>query len=356
MTGIRQDSHRQGGAVTLAVTAALLLLISAATLYANRSFVVEARTATNQTRHAQAFEAAQAGVEHMLARLAYNNATPIASTTLSAGNGQSYLVSVATRASGAILIDSLGCGDGCGSCSAACPVKARITQLAAWVPVLSNPPTAAVTARQTVRMTGNAEFYNTDPRWGGTAVRAGGAITNDGSAKTYTVAGSPSAAGAIQNDPTLAAMQPTDMFLSTFGMDRETLRAQAQVITATGPACGSALAGRTLEILWVEGDCVINSTDVVGSATAPVLLIVTGSLRIVGAGRVYGMVYNGATDADNADINSAGRGSIVGAAITEGSASVAGKMDMIYDRSLLTTLQAKLGSYARTPGGWKDFQ
>ena len=180
MTGIRRASrHRQGGAVTLAVTAALLLLISAAALYANRSFVVEARTATSQVHHMQAFEAAQAGVEHMLAKLVHNNVTPIASTTLSVNNGQSYLVSVTSRPSKALLIDSLGCADGCDPCSGSCPVKARITQLAAWVSVLPNVPTATLTARASARIAGNAELFNTDSRHGGTTVRAGGTITTD---------------------------------------------------------------------------------------------------------------------------------------------------------------------------------
>lgn len=61
--------HRTRGAATLVVVLMLLAVAALAAAYASRHLVVEQRTAANQARATQAFEAAEAGVEWALAML-----------------------------------------------------------------------------------------------------------------------------------------------------------------------------------------------------------------------------------------------------------------------------------------------
>lgn len=61
--------QRQRGAAALIVTIALFFAMLLAAAYANRNLMFEQRTATNQYRSTQAFEAAEAGLEWALAQL-----------------------------------------------------------------------------------------------------------------------------------------------------------------------------------------------------------------------------------------------------------------------------------------------
>jgi len=67
--------RHQRGAAALVVTLLLVFAMLVVVAVANRSVVVEARASANQYRSAQAFEAAEAGLEWALARL--NDGTPI---------------------------------------------------------------------------------------------------------------------------------------------------------------------------------------------------------------------------------------------------------------------------------------
>jgi len=61
------STHRsERGAAALIVTMVLLLVSSLVVLYVNRNLIFEQRSAANQYRAAQAFEASEAGVEWAL--------------------------------------------------------------------------------------------------------------------------------------------------------------------------------------------------------------------------------------------------------------------------------------------------
>jgi hypothetical protein len=75
---------QQRGAASLLVTALLCFAMVLAIAYANRNLVVEERASANQYRSAQAFEAAEAGLEWSLARL--NDSERIGVDCLPSGN------------------------------------------------------------------------------------------------------------------------------------------------------------------------------------------------------------------------------------------------------------------------------
>ncbi len=61
--------HRQRGAAALAVTLLLFFAMCLVAAYANRGLLLEQRASANQYRAAQAFEAAEAGIEWAIAQL-----------------------------------------------------------------------------------------------------------------------------------------------------------------------------------------------------------------------------------------------------------------------------------------------
>lgn len=65
----RQGPHHQRGAAALAVTLLLFFAMCLVAAYAGRGLVFEQRASTNQYRAAQAFEAAEAGIEWAIAQL-----------------------------------------------------------------------------------------------------------------------------------------------------------------------------------------------------------------------------------------------------------------------------------------------
>ena len=75
---------RQRGAASLVVTTLLCFAMVLAVAYANRSLVAEERASGNQYRAAQAFEAAEAGLEWSLARL--NDSDRLGADCLPSGN------------------------------------------------------------------------------------------------------------------------------------------------------------------------------------------------------------------------------------------------------------------------------
>lgn len=65
----RRPTRAQRGAAALVVVVLLFLLLALAAAYANRNLIFEQRSAVNQVRALQAFEAAEAGLEWALAQL-----------------------------------------------------------------------------------------------------------------------------------------------------------------------------------------------------------------------------------------------------------------------------------------------
>jgi hypothetical protein len=67
--GVRSAAAPARGAATLVVVMVLFFLVAMVAAYSNRTMIFDQRTASNQLRSTQAFEAAEAGVEWTLAQL-----------------------------------------------------------------------------------------------------------------------------------------------------------------------------------------------------------------------------------------------------------------------------------------------
>lgn len=279
----------QRGAAALAVTLLLLMVLALVLAFANRHLLFEQRTAINQVRAAQAFEAAQAGVEWALAmlnshqrinedclpdssntsrlwrerHLQYNANTRLQHTTagltaacVREGNQwrchcpalgaaavsltqsdepvAGFVVQLlGTTAPGQIHLHSKGCqsaGPDCWNMNGEAPAgEAQAYQRVhlALVGGLRTPPAAPLTARGSI--TGHALVaHHMDPGSGGVALHAGGSVQITAPQLSSVAGGSASQAVAAM-DGDLAAMNPDALFAAVWGMGPQRWAAQTSV-------------------------------------------------------------------------------------------------------------------------------
>jgi hypothetical protein len=230
--------------------------------------------------------------------------------------------------------------------------RAQVTVLLARLPALATAPAAVVT------LTGNfgphgagasVDLYNTDTGTRGITVHAGGTV------EVTTVPGTPPLDTLLGSDPTLAALaaDPDALFTGYFNMSKAAWRAAATRLT-----CGSDCAAQVqqahaagAQMIWIDGDAVLNSSTPLGSTARPLALVVDGQIELRGNTEFIGLIY-----ATTWDLQGGGRTGVRGAAISEGSLSANGSADLYFDASVMLQLQqGGAGVFSRLPGSWRDF-
>lgn len=231
---------------------------------------------------------------------------------------------------------------------------------------IASPPINALTARQGIDLGGAALKGRVDVAGpvlptlpaSNFVIHAGGNVNTSGMV-LGTIAGSPSDAFVFGNDTALAGLTADRMFAATFNMWQTSFRDQpaAVVLNCGVAACGAdavrnAIAANPGRPLWINGDLTLDTAGDIGSATAPVLLNVTGNVDFGALSiNVYGLVYVQA-----AAWSSAGNAQVRGAVIAQGSIGGTMAPTLIYDADVLKLLRARTGSFVRVPGSWMDFQ
>lgn len=247
-----------------------------------------------------------------------------------------------------VCADAADTGDGRG--------VARI--LVALKSALTTPPAAAVTVPGTLDVdAGLLRAVHTDAATGGLTLHAG---TIDGApAELVSVPGTP-ADLSRRLDAALAALAVQDlMFANLFSMAPQTYRQQpATVVVDCADDCSATLVRDLVRLnpgrmVWVDGDFDLDIADEIGTAAAPALLMVGGSMTISDpAARVTGFVY--ALDPGWAHTGALTlRGAL--AADTSLTFTGGGVSTVVYDGTVLDRLRATHGSFVRVPGSWKDF-
>lgn len=235
--------------------------------------------------------------------------------------------------------------------------RVTVNALVALKGGLTTQPTAPLTARGNVNFGGAAlTAVNGAPTASGITVHAGGVVDKTGLV-LVSGPGTPADQSVFDADATLAALDADRMFGNTFGMARTTYRDQPGAVQLS---CGGGCSAATIRdaialspgrVFWLQGDLNIDSTGDIGSATAPVVLVVTGNVTFSAAATVYGLIYNQGTP-----WNSAGATTIRGALIAEGAVGGSSTATLVYDHDVLTRLRVTTGSFALVPGSWRDFQ
>ena len=144
---------------------------------------------------------------------------------------------------------------------------------------LATPPAAALTVHNTLNVNNGAlTVVNTDVPTRGITIDAGGPILNDAFVRLSSVPGTPGSASVLASDPSLSALPDGDrMFVSLFGMDRDTYRSQPAAVQVTCAGnCATSIATAVSQnpgrVIWVQGPATIDSAQVWGSAAQPVML------------------------------------------------------------------------------------
>lgn len=152
---------------------------------------------------------------------------------------------------------------------------------------------------------------------------------------------------------------PPDLFAFLFGVNSSSyqlIKDEAQVV-----ANCSGLNTSSSGLIWVEGDC--DPAATIGSAAAPVLLIVEGSSNFVAGDEMYGLLYMFDSDSpsDSRELRTAGTAHIHGAVIAHDSnvdIDLQGDFIIEYDEDVLKNLKnsPSARALARIPGSWSDVQ
>ena len=414
----------QTGAAALLVVVVLFFILAMVTAYAGRNLIFEQRTSVNNQRAAQAFEAAESGLDFAIGLLAGGRITAecVSTNDMAMDTFRQRHLTVsdvtglittpgaqATRLPTCMLLqDGAQCScpgagppalilpvgsttpafqvhfegtigqpgvvravsKGCSSIGTACyadapnpaDAVAEISVLLGLNSALATPPSAALTVRNTLNLNNQAvRIVNADVPTRGITIDAGGTVSNSGNAQLSSVPGTPGSASVLASDPSLAELVNGDrMFVSLFGMDRDTYRSQPAAVQVTcsadcGTDIGIAVARNPGRVIWVQGPATISSAQVWGTEADPVMLVVQGDLSVQANLQLFGVLYLHGGGGSNAWTTTVGSTSIFGAVVAEGNLSVNGAPTLVFNPSVLRTINLKQGSMVRIPGSWRDF-
>jgi hypothetical protein len=177
---------------------------------------------------------------------------------------------------------------------------------------------------------------------------------------TERLSGPPGGAGMLRlaSDPALRLLATQDrLFTSQFGIDRASFGHQPAAyrlpcgLACSGSDVATAASAQPGRIIWVPGDVDLDDAMTLGSAAAPVLLIVDGRLTVSGQVIINGVVY-----ARNIDWSAPAGAAVIGAAIAENDFTASSDAVIAYDATMLALMQRSVGSFVRVPGSWINTQ
>ena len=393
MTALHTLPRRQRGVAALIVTLALFVAMVLGALFVNRNLLVEQNSARNHERAAQAFEAAEAGLEWALAQLNNPQRLDGDCAMLAASGSQSFRTRhlqidtrtgritptaclpiapgavatpgftvefVGTERPGVVRIVSTGCSR---ADNHLCAIDdnlrsdaiARVEVKVALVPALRTPPAAALTVRGSVATMAAFGAHNADPE-SGIAIHAGGTIAAP-AAHLTAPAGSGLSEALLPNDAKLAERTAARFFASHFGIGQTDWSTQPGVtrIDCRVDCAASVLraidAAGASPLVWADGDLALDGPIRIGTPEQPVVLVVSGTARLTGAVQFHGVLHAAAVS-----WNTPAAGAFLrGALLSEAGYGGDGTPALVYDRSVLATLQHASGSFVRVGGSWRDF-
>lgn len=287
---------------------------------------------------------------------------------LPAGEGSfpAFLVAFEPGAvAGQLRIRSTGCSSYSTTClntrrGTASDAAATVISTIGLASAMPTAPAAALTVRGKLAIAGLVHVANPDPATNGVTIHTGQPLDPVADIPNALLETAPGGVGGtrtvVDSDPVLAGWSADRMFTSFFGVDRATFkRHPSTVVLDCAAGCGETLAatvaGNPGRPIWVAGDLAIDSDTTIGSAAAPVLLVVTGKVDLNSAGaRIVGVVYSQA-----ANWASSGTGNVQGAVLAEGNLAGPSLMSIQFDAAVVDQVRLGMGSMVRVPGGWRDF-
>ena len=393
----------QHGAVTLVLAIVLLVLTSMVAAYTGSTVLFEQKVSANEFRAGQAFEAAESGLSSAIAYMAARGGAdkdrdgvidPVydldgdgigdVNTDTFSDNS-----SVAVSIGGAFpnyAIEAVGVSDDL-------TATRTVRMIGTSVDALPNVPQNPLTTRGEVVLNGSATVSNPEGHstiWGGEDVDLGSnnatatniADPNDSGYPTCmdtpmtcgtTRSSTKVAVGmdVIENDSSLANLTESQMFQNFFGSSMANYRESRVTLEVAGANANNLSTDdanpgihlATGEVIWVEGDTVLENTTTVGCAVPvvgagncdeadldPSVLIINGNLETKGTPTFYGIVYV------IGSIFLGGNNTVHGAMVVSGQiqSTTGGSLDILYNSDVLGASRDN-GPLAGSPGSWRDW-
>jgi Tfp pilus assembly protein PilX len=300
---------------------------------------------------------------------------------------QSLTLPSSTPQPGLIRVDVVGCtrlDNACLDVAGASPANEGRTVSGAVVMLsgrATSYPQAALTARGAVTATSGLTVINAISAGSGVTVHASGSINTAGLALS-TSAGNALSGSILPLDsgldpPAIAASGSAPgftaaerFFAGTFMLTPQRWVQMPGVVTVACPVggCGAAavrtaIANNPGRPLWLTGTLLADSVGDIGSATAPVMMVVNGNLEFSAANvTVHGLLMLRPVDPTVGwDIGASTQvGTIRGAVVVDGAVTRSGTgtgnvMTVQYDESVLTSLRTSSGTFFRVAGSWRDW-
>lgn len=345
----------QRGAATLLVTLMLFFALAIAAFGLNRHLIVEQRISANQARAAQAFEAAEAGLDWAQAQLngvarvgadCRPTADPLDTTAAPMRDRALVLDRISHRFTPTALQpvcvrSATGWSCGCGSALPEAPRDDAPAPAFAVHFIAGDAPGS-------VRVAVDGCSRLASPCAPGSAADA--TARNQASLALFPALRHPPAAALTTRD---AGSQSADQFFAaSFGTSKQSWRDQAVVARiACSADCGSALAAALRAghaQVWVDGDLNLAGPLTLGSSQQPVAIVVRGKVRLDGAVTLVGALYAASISVSGGDVQ------LQGAVLSEDDASSAASAAH-RDADVLAALAQRTGSFVRIAGSWHDF-
>jgi hypothetical protein len=204
---------------------------------------------------------------------------------------------------------------------------------------------------------------NSDVATRAVTIDTGGPVVNGDRMRLSSTPGTPGPASMITGDPSLSdpSFDSNRMFVSVFGMDRDTYRAQPAAVRVTcggdcGPAIATAVVNNPGRVIWLDGDVTIGSNTVLGSPPdEPVMIVMRGNLTVSANLQLHGVIYLQEAVGVTTWTTNAGNTTIHGAVVAESDLAMHGAPTIVFNPGVLRTINLTQGSLVRIPGSWRDF-
>lgn len=356
------------GAVSLIIVIVLLAAAAIIILFAAQRTAVEHKINNNEYRSQQAFQAAEAGLEHGMEHLRANrdtmvdengtviNPTPTEIQNQILANGSSYSVTYSNSFANIIKILSIGTSDDQQAIW-------TIEQLVSVVSTIFNLPSVPLLVKGNVELGGGG---NIDNPLGVNTIIAGGSVDISGSAVTATSDADIYSNATVldtdvsQNDPIWGKLSNDEFFKEFFSVPESTLKNLADYHLIGGGNYTSILNGVQGAIIWIEpkeGDTglniSINAGTVIGSKEHPVIMVLNGDVRINGHADIYGLVF--VIGGNNTEVDLNGTANIHGAFVSTSNVTTRGTLNITYDDIALNNLRKTMSEPGKIAGSWIDY-
>lgn len=375
---------RQHGVATLVTALVLLLGITILTFASARVITTEHKIAANDYRAKQALEAAQAGMEVALYNANTNPGGIVSGTLVNNPNSSpvryNYVLNTVGGSSEMLFVTATGYSDDQSASRAltqylkylpkhkwpqdtlACPKKIHVKGDVTVVNTVTNRTATSGESVKTKLLNNETDSDDADDD---DEDRNDDSVNRNQGSIFVTDAGSNvGTAGISQNYPAYAGDTTAEFFGEFFNDSMAAVKAGAVQINCPSD-CSSTLAAAASanpgKILYLNtdggnGKVQLKSPATIGSASAPVTIIVDGHLKFKSAATVYGFIFATKKIQEHGD----GSLTLVGSLAAREKVKIHGKLNDNDPRSTLTyadkpaNTTSLVGHYVKVSGTWTD--